>query len=644
MKLQNKFLIPIVLLIIAGMTTLSVFTYRTSQKEIERAVEGELNQVADSLNRELGEYLRSAKSNIEICGLNNIYNELFIDSDEDSFLTVNENLKILKYKAPQFEFIAVADKKGDIIASDDEALINEMNVADREYFQYSINGLITISEVIKSKKTGNPVFVTAAPIIVNGKTEGVLLGSVDLTLFSETYVLPVKVGKEGYAYIIDGNGNVLAHPERELILNENFSRYDFGKQIVSKKEGYIRYNYNDVDKAAAFRTEEIKGWKAVITADDFDIYAGVRNMQKLCIMLTLICVLIIGSVLFLIVRSIVKPIKKAVVFAEVISKGDLTRIPDKASLNRKDEIGELADSLVHMQNKLISIVNNITRASGNVAFGSEEMSSASQQMSQGAAEQAANAEEVSASMEQMGANIRQNADNAQETEKIAHQAAEDTRDGGKAVMETVEAMNDIADKIGIISDIARNTNMLALNAAIEAARAGEHGKGFAVVAAEVRKLAERSQDAARDIIDLSSRSVGIADTAGVKFQQIVPDIRKTAELVQEISASSNEQNEGAQQINQAILQLDNVIQQNASAAEEMASMSEELSGQAEQLKSTIAFFKVNEAAVRDDEKSEKRINRKEQVRGKKIKQEFSLPVADLNQSIVNEIDTDFEEF
>ena len=210
-----------------------------------------------------------------------------------------------------------------------------------------------------------------------------------------------------------------------------------------------------------------------------------------------------------------------------------------------------------------------------------------------AAEQSASVEEVSASMEQMAANIKQNSDNAQQTEKIALKAATDGRDGGKSVSETVAAMKEIAGKISIIEEIARQTNLLALNAAIEAARAGEHGKGFAVVASEVRKLAERSQTAAAEINKLSASSVQIAERAGEMLARMVPDIQRNADLVQEITAASNEQSSGADQINKAIQQLDQVIQQNASASEEMASTSTELLSQAEQLQNTIAFFKLN---------------------------------------------------
>lgn len=272
-----------------------------------------------------------------------------------------------------------------------------------------------------------------------------------------------------------------------------------------------------------------------------------------------------------------------------VAAGDLS-----IKLDSSGEATGIFLAVKNMVEKLREVIGNVRTASDNVAAGSSELSSAAQQLSQGATEQAASVEETSASMEEMAGNIQQNTDSAQQTEKIARQAASDAEEGGRSVTEAVTAMKEIASKISIIEEIARQTNLLALNAAIEAARAGEHGKGFAVVASEVRKLAERSQTAAGEISRLSFSSVTVAEKAGTIIANLVPNIHKTSELVQEIAAASREQNTGAVQINQSIQQLDQIVQRNAGASEEMASTSEELTSQANILAKVISFFNIGQ--------------------------------------------------
>jgi methyl-accepting chemotaxis protein len=291
-------------------------------------------------------------------------------------------------------------------------------------------------------------------------------------------------------------------------------------------------------------------------------------------------------------EAMVLNLRSTATVADKIAAGDLTITP--RPLSDKDTLGLSLESMVE---RLRGVVADAMSASYNVSSGSQELSASSEQVSQGATEQAAAAEEASASMEQMAANIKQNADNAAQTEKIARQSARDAESSGQAVNRAVAAMRTIAEKISIVQEIARQTDLLALNAAVEAARAGEHGKGFAVVASEVRKLAERSQSAAAEISAMSSDTVQAAQEAGDMLSRLVPDIRKTAELVAEITAACREQDIGASQINEAIQQLDKVTQQNASASEEMAATSEELAAQSEELQTSIAFFRVDTATA-----------------------------------------------
>jgi methyl-accepting chemotaxis protein len=300
--------------------------------------------------------------------------------------------------------------------------------------------------------------------------------------------------------------------------------------------------------------------------------------------------------------SITKPLNQGVVNMQELAKGNLLVTFNEKTLKVADETGILTRAMKTMCEQLKHTITFAFEASENVSAGSIQLSSASQNISQGSSEQAASVEEISASIEEMTASINQNADNANQTEKIAMKSSSDAREGGDAVQQTVTAMKQIAEKISIIQEIARQTNLLSLNASIEAARAGEHGKGFAVVASAVQKLAERSQDAAEEISKLSKSSVDVAEKAGDMLNKLVPDIQKTAELVAEINAASAEQNKGIQQVNSAVQQFNQVVQTNASASEELASTSEELASQADELKNRLEFFKVdnNQSAKRND--------------------------------------------
>ena len=322
--------------------------------------------------------------------------------------------------------------------------------------------------------------------------------------------------------------------------------------------------------------------------------AQYQSTRTIMITVAAIAMLIAAVAATWIVVSINRGLRRAVGVVQNVADGDLTKF---AEVTSRDEIGELLGYVNTMIERLRGVVADALSASDNVSSGSQELSASSEQLSQGATEQASSAEEASASMEEMASNIKQNADNAAQTEKIARQSSKDAETSGEAVGRAVNAMRTIAEKISIVQEIARQTDLLALNAAVEAARAGEHGKGFAVVASEVRKLAERSQAAAAEISSLSGETVTVATEAGEMLNRLVPDIRKTAELVSEISAACREQDVGASQINEAIQQLDKVTQTNAGASEEMSGTSEELAAQAEELQTSIAFFKVDRAST-----------------------------------------------
>lgn len=316
----------------------------------------------------------------------------------------------------------------------------------------------------------------------------------------------------------------------------------------------------------------------------------IRGMWKL-IAIGLLLSLVSVFVIYFMLGKMVRPIILVSELANEVSNGNLIEI-DEIKVE-EDEIGMLYNSFRLMIGRLRDVVINITNSSDQIANASGELSDSSQQVAEGANEQASAAEEVSASMEQMAANIQQNTDNSKQTEKIALVSSEGVKKGNEGAMMSVTRMRKIAEKVSIIGDIAFQTNILALNAAVEAARAGEHGRGFAVVAAEVRKLAERSKVSADEINHLTEEGVRFAEEASKRLESIVPEIQKTAQLVQEITAASLEQSQGADQVNNAIQQLNSVTQQNASTSEQMASSAEELSSQAKQLNEIVGFFKIN---------------------------------------------------
>ena len=359
------------------------------------------------------------------------------------------------------------------------------------------------------------------------------------------------------------------------------------KVMVTAQKPVNEEIFKEIADIVAVSEQELK------TADEEASAAG-QSAEMLLVVAAIVSLLLaIGAAVY-ISFNISRGLRRATEAVRSVAEGDLTKT---AAITSRDEIGDVLGHLNLMIERLRGVMADARAASENVSSGAQELSSTSEQLSQGASEQAAALEEVSASMEEMASNIKQSADNAAQTEMIARQSSKDAETSGEAVRRAVTAMQTIAEKITIVQEIARQTDLLALNAAVEAARAGEHGKGFAVVASEVRKLAERSQTAAAEISAVSGETVKASKEAGDMLIRLVPDIRKTSDLVAEISAACREQDLGAGQINQSIQQLDQVTQQNAGASEEMAATSEELAAQAEELQASIAFFRTDVAGA-----------------------------------------------
>ena len=364
---------------------------------------------------------------------------------------------------------------------------------------------------------------------------------------------------------------------------------------TGKREAAVEVLLTEVRAA---QSDYVKAVEALITFQDKLMRETGNEADALIgatktLIITLIIAAFVLGTLFAwwVTRSITQPLAEAVNAANRLAEGDLTV---KIDADSKDETGQLKLAMHSMVAKLAQTIGEVTTTANAINNAAGQVSETAQSLSQSSSQQAASVEQTTASIEQMTASIAQNTENAIVTDSMATQSAQQAVAGGQSVRETVEAMKQIASKIGIVDDIAYQTNLLALNAAIEAARAGEHGKGFAVVAAEVRKLAERSQVAAQEISQVAKSSVKLAEDAGSLLDEMVPTIRKTSDLVQEISAASQEQTTGVGQINGAMGQLNKATQQNASASEELAATAEEMSGQSAQLQDLMAFFKLNQ--------------------------------------------------
>jgi methyl-accepting chemotaxis protein len=595
-KLSRAVLLPVIASIVLGVASL-VWYVKTSSYEmtLESETRGAATQAASvvaALNLFVDDTLAATRAMADRLVMAEL---LAPDADPASAGLAGSALKNYVDSNPNLYGAMVFDGRGRSLAGNmaDGTSLAGVDVSDREYVKSVLAGESSYVSrtVFKSKTDGALTFAVSAPVRDSGDR---VVGGVALfsawDAFGKDFIDPVVIGQEGYGFIYDGTGRFIYHPRERSVILQDYSGYEFVREALNRRNGEIVYDWEGRAKVMAFRTEPGTGWLVCMSAYESDLATGaVRQGYVLMGIGLLIAAVVSGLVAFFMNRLVVAPVGQGMQASQMMARGDLTLDLHSDSPN---ELGNLMRALGDMIGSLRTVVGRVKSAAEIVAAGSEEIASSAEQMSEGTTEQAASVEEISASMEQMASSIRQNMEVARQTRDIAVKTASDATVGGDAVQQTVAAMRDIASRTSIIEDIARQTNLLALNAAIEAARAGEHGKGFAVVAAEVRKLAEHSGVAAREISELTGSSLKVAEEAGTMLEMIVADIKRNEQLVQEVAAASQEQDAAAGQITVSIQHLDIVVQKNASFSEELSATSEELSQQAVQLQQTMEFFRV----------------------------------------------------
>lgn len=640
--LRMKIVVPTVLLFILGLGASTVLTYRTSRSAMEQAVLDSMNQIADhtikSITSWTGERLRDLQFWSDVGLLENV-----VGAEKPDPAQISDGTDLLKkfnLDAPYFETIVLTDRKGNAVCSSAPEGTRNFNVADREYFKKALTGGVAVSEVIRSKVSGNPVVAVAVCVHSGGKPAGVLLGALDLKFFTRQFVEPVKIGGTGYIFVTDRLGMICSHPDSSLVMATNLASLYFGPEIMDRKNGSMRYSYKNEDVVATFRTDPLFGWIVVARARVREVMASTLAIRNLNLAAGLAAILISSLVLLVVARSITRPITDIVRVTGLIAQGklaqareDITAI-DKIRRPSRDETGVLWNSVSRMTDSLTSLVGQVHQSSAQLVTTATEISATSRQQEEVVAGFSASTSQVVAAVKQISATSQELA-HTMETVKTVAEGAVKLADTGRvgltgmesSIRQLVEASTSISGKLAVINEktgaiggvvvtitkVADQTNLLSLNAAIEAEKAGEYGQGFAVVAREIRRLADQTAVATLDIermvkdmrtsvaagvmemdkfSDEVGRSVQTVNTISGQLTGIIEQVEDLAPKFESVNDGMRAQTLGAQQISQALSQLSDGAHKTSESLRQFNEVTAQLRDAGRRLQSEVAAFQV----------------------------------------------------